>query len=237
MEQQRLEEIARQALLEKRKARGNCMTFSLHESEHVESCWDGDTTLCVALGCAGDADCSTSCTALLYDSGGHAWSSGLPKLLHNKLNGRGQRKHPWPVYLSMGSLGRYYLQFADGSYQFCANEGVQAKLSELRNISSVSFGASANSYFIVQAAGGYSYSGIPTGMHTAINTNKYKKKCFANVSLGPGGEWFVRWTDGSWKGGGWPDDLNERWKELERSGRTVKQILFGPASTWFIRYS
>jgi flagellar biosynthesis GTPase FlhF len=240
-EAEKLQQAAREVQTEKRKARGECCSFVLHENEHVDTIWNSDSTACVAMGCAGDADGATSCTAMLYDNGGHSWTSGMPKLLHDKLNGRGQCKKPWPVYLAMGSEDRYYLKFEDGSAEWVAGEAsrdiFKEKMGEMTTaIKAVAFGDDG-SFFILSQGGGYSYRGMPEAMCEGMNSNKYRKKQIDDVSLGPQGEWFVRWTDGSWKGNGWPTNLDDRWSELKREGCSVKKVLFGPSHTWFLRYT
>jgi hypothetical protein len=219
---------------EKRRARGERMTYWLHDNEHVSKIWCGDTTACVAMGCAGDAD-SAACTAMLYDDSGHAWTSGMPTLLHNKLNGRGARKKPWPVYLAMGSLNRYYLQFENGSYEWVASDLFEEKTLAMENIKTVAFGTNFDSFFILSEGGGYSWQGIPEAMNQGMNSNKYRKKIIDDVSLGPDGEWFVRWKDGSWKGGGYSDNISDKLDELKQ--HSIKKILFGPSESWFVRYT
>ena len=74
-------------------------------------------------------------------------------------------------------------------------------------------------------------------MSVGMNSKKYKKKIIDDVSLGPKGEWFARWTDGSIKIGGMSDALSSKWKELISQGHSIKQVLFGPGDTYFIRYT
>ena len=59
-------------------------------------------------------------------------------------------------------------------------------------------------------------------MDVGINSNKYSKKTIDEVSMGPNGEWFVRWTDNSWKANGIADDLDDKLKELKRSRSCIR---------------
>ena len=238
-ERQQAAETARQQqqMLEaKRYARGKCMAFVLHEGDHVSKLWSGGDAVCVAMGCSGDRY-SSSVTAMLYEKGGHAWSSCMPKLLHNKLNGRGEGARPWTTYLSMGSDGRYFLKFDDGTSEWVGSDSLEEKILENKPVKRVAFGEDYETYFVLSELGGYSWNGIPSTMSAGINSNKYRKRTIDEVSLGPNGEWFVRWTDGSWKADGLPEHLDAKLAKFGRGSSNIRQILFGPSDTWFIRYN
>jgi hypothetical protein len=240
-------ESAQKVQTMKRRARGEKMTFCLQNNEEVEAMWCSKSTACVAMGCAGHADAPNAegCTVMFYDNGSHAWTSGMPKLLHNKLNGRGDRKKPWPVYLAMGSEDRYYLEFEDGASEWSPASTLTAFGEKIHTMTSaiktVAFGDGdhGHSFCILTQGGGYSMDGVPEAMVQGMNSNKYSKKQVDDVSLGPEGEWFVRWTDGTWKSGGCPTDLDNKLDKLKRTGHgcSVKKVLFGPSQSWFLRYT
>lgn len=227
---------ARRKQRQKNVQRGTSFETMNHNAEDVENMWSSQNTLCVALGSHDDDDYfGTACTAMLYDDGDHAWTSGMPQLLYNKLNGRGRRKHPFPTYLAMGTKQRYYLKFADGSSEWAGNrsDGMDTDLNdnEYGDVTCVAFGTNPHSYFILRT-GGSQWCGLPDGMENAVFSNKYKKKDIASVALGPDNEWWVMWTDGTMK---W-NNTSDKFSSAVR-GKDVKQVLFGPNATYFIRYN
>ena len=83
------ERAAEQARLEsERLARGNQITYLIDRdvADFVDRSFSDRVT---SIACGGNA------TIMLYEHGGWAWSAGIPKHLHNKLNGR-QRTLPNP---------------------------------------------------------------------------------------------------------------------------------------------
>jgi hypothetical protein len=186
-------------------------------------------TLCVAMGSWGGPD-SESCTAMLYDDGSFAWTAGMPTGLHNKLNGKGSYKHPYTTYLAMGTWGRAYVVFADGTTQWWGATDVMAESFRHSSVKTVAFGEDMEDYFILYNGGGYAYRGIPPMMERDAFSNKYKKKTFAAVALGPKGEWWARWTDGSSKWGNTTDVFDTKCQSMN-----ARSVMFGPDGDFFIR--
>ena len=218
-----------------REARGNYCDYYVTDAKFVGKLWDGSTTKCVALGSIGNEDSETA-VMMIYESGESAWSSGLPKGLHNKLNGR-QRSLPAPTYIAMGTKGRYYLQFACGEVIWGGDFGdheFDASVRRMNDVVCVAFGEYATSWFIVQSGGGYSYQGIPTALCDAVKKNEHKT--IEHVSLGPKGEWWIRWEDGGSSASGMSDKCSKAWDKIANNFN-IKRVLYGPDDDWFIRYS
>ena len=68
------------------------------------------------------------------------------------------------------------------------------------------------------------------------NSNKYSKKTVSDVSWGPKGEWWIRWTDGSSKWNGLSTECQNTFDRLQRDNWDVKHIVFGSNDEWLIRY-
>jgi len=204
--------------------RGRRLLFSLFERDHVDSCFSGTVT---SMACGGKA------TIMLYEDGGHAWTSGLPKNLYNKLNGR-QRSLPSPEYVAMGNMDRYYIRFADGKSEWVGCEGMSDELkTTTRRVKSVAFGERWDSYFIVYTDGWWSYSGIPDELSQLMKTRN-KRSDLECVSLGPDGEYFVSAKNGrAWWGGTSCDNIDAIAKIRDR----VKFIDFGDDNTFLCRYT
>ena len=95
-ESERLEkERRKQAALEfERRRRGKYVATWIADGDFVKRNFSEGVT---AISCRGNA------TIMLYEWGSWAWTSGIPKFLHNKLNGR-QRTLPKPTYVAIGSF-------------------------------------------------------------------------------------------------------------------------------------
>lgn len=112
-----IKEKQRQASLQRMTAeqehRGSLISWSagLNRNGDLQDIIDPGTK-CIAL---------SGYTVFSIDEDGLAlWSAGLPTSLFNKVNGR-QKSLPPPSYIAMGSHGRYYIQFEDGTCQWAGD--------------------------------------------------------------------------------------------------------------------
>ena len=186
------------------------------------------------MGSLGDEDSAAALSLVLVNKdGGYAHSDNVPDAVREEF---AKQKHM--AYLSLGTRGRYFMKKTTGWTQWNAN-GDEDFAEYIRDTDSViqrvTFGAD-NSWFVLLGGGGYRYQGAPAGFKAAHSSNKYSKKTIEDVSWGPNGEWWVRWTDGTWKSS---DDCSseccDRIDELKRGGWDIKKIVFGPNEEWIIR--
>lgn len=181
----------------------------------------------VSIACGGQA------TILLYENGGWAWTSGLTKLLHNKLKGR-QRSLPSPVYVAMGSQDRYYIEFADGKSEWvgCDEMGDELKSSS-RTVKSVAFGEYWDSYFVVYTDGWWKCKNVPTALSKLIESRRSRTDLEC-VSLGPNGEYFLSAKNGRFWCGGLTNSNTNSIKQVEG---TIEFMDFGDYDSYLVRYS
>ena len=206
-----------------RSQRGNACSKTLDNNDFVHKNFDKTV---VSMACGG------MCTVLLYEHGTWAFSSGLPKLLHNKLNGR-QKSLPSPVYVSIGSQDRYYIKFADGKSEWVGCDGFTKALKKSnRTVKSVAFGETWESYFIVYTDGGWQHSNVPYSLEDLIKRRRNVADLTC-VSLGPDGEYYVSARNGrAWWGG-----MNENNMATARAYKDrLKFMDFGDNGSFFIRY-
>ncbi|KAL7541594.1 hypothetical protein ACHAXR_011051 [Thalassiosira sp. AJA248-18] len=215
----------KQAKLElKRLERGKYCMMNLNEASTVKSLFDQKV---VCMACGGRA------TILIYEDGGWAFTPGLPKLLHNKLNGR-QRSLPSPKYVSMGSQDRYYIEFVDGKSEWVGCDDMSTELnSSSSTVKTVAFGEDWDSYFIVYTDGGYSYQNIPYDLYDILNRKK-KKPYLDCVSLGPDGEYFLSASNGRAWWGGMSDENLAR---IRVHKNDIMFMDFGDYGTFFARHN
>jgi len=232
LEKRRLEEEERVARAKeerrlekarKRDKRGRYITYWLSNSDYVDENFD-ETVTCLALG--GDA------TIMIFEGGGLMWTRGLNKKLYNKLNGR-QKSLPCAEYVSIGSQGRYYVRFKDGTSEWIGCDGMSRVLKESNHkVKSIAFGEHWDSYFIVYTYGGYCYVNVPRSLDKLMDSrNKTDIDC---VSLGPDGEYFISAKNGK---GWWGGMLEKNLKLVAKVKDRVQFIDFGDDDAFICRYT
>jgi hypothetical protein len=241
-DREKMEEIARQAreLVEQQKerkrfARGKRFAYSL---TYWDAEWMGDNlhdrVTCVAIG--GD-DGEGSATLALYEHGGSAHTGGMPKRVGNLLRSRPSHAPP-PVYISLGTQGRFYIKFADGNSEWAVGspDGLSEWLKSGRIVSTVAFGEKWEDYFVVFDDGYWAYAGgtVPAGLLDLVVEQRHSRSDLACVTIGPNGEWFLRAMNGKAWWGGVSDGMQTKmWWLRER----VRTMWFGPEGTYVARYN
>eukprot|EP00934_Nitzschia_sp_Nitz4_P008103 Nitzschia sp. Nitz4//scaffold159_size51929//50516//51733//NITZ4_006889-RA/size51929-processed-gene-0.23-mRNA-1//-1//CDS//3329537604//8093//frame0 len=206
--------VKRARLESEREQRGRYTWYSMDRRmhSHFEKCLDNKCT-CFAIG---------DCTFItLFEHPGWAFFSGLPKLLHNKLNGR-QVSLPTPV-------------FKDGKSEWVGPDGLSEELQEnKRTVKSVAFGENWDTYFVVYTDGYWKWGGnIPNGLLKLL-ASRSRKSDLSCVSLGPEGEWFLSANNGRmWWGGLSTSNSNHIAKYRDR----ITFMDFGTNDNVIIRYS
>ncbi len=212
---------------DERRARGKCITYSLCGSDHRESVdrnFDSRTTCISTDGTA---------TIMLHEGGSWSYSSAIPKLLHNKLNGR-QRTLPEPRYVAIGTEDRYFISFVDGKSEWVGPDSMTRCLNaSTRRVKTVAFGRNFESFFIVFEDGGWHYDDVPDGLIKQIEARQ-RKADLECVSLGPGGEWFLHAANGrAWWGGMASEDL----EDVAKVKDSLMYLDFGVEQCWLCRYN
>lgn len=198
-------------------------------------------------------------TALIYRSGEWAYTSeGLPKKLKKALNGCKDTGEQTPRYISLGTDGRYFLSFASGlavwngpgtldkaltsglpaagptskPYMYGNTDGRRHK-----PISSVAFGQTKDTFFVVFRDGSWEYRGrgIPEGLESILQ-DRGSRADLETVTLGPGGEWFLQARNGKMWWGGASEEFDEFMEDLEESGRIPRFVDFGDYGSYFVTH-
>mmetsp|Transcript_90442 Transcript_90442/g.240218 ORF Transcript_90442/g.240218 Transcript_90442/m.240218 type:complete len:131 (-) Transcript_90442:12-404(-) len=130
----------------------------------------------------------------------------------------------------MGSLGRWYVRFANGKEWAVAPRRFWDDVRERgggRAIKTVAFGEDWDAHFIVFADGWWTCSGsVPEDMMEKIES----RGCAADldfVSLGPNGEWFLSAKNGrAWFSG----------IDMGKHGN-LRSVVFGDNGSYMVRHS
>lgn len=80
------------------------------------------------------------------------------------------------------------------------------------------------------------WMGLPTGLDNQLKGRGWRRPGVEFLSVGPEGEWFVRYQDGSWRANNLSTSCSEALDETQEQGCKVLQVLFGEDWTWAIRY-
>ena len=219
-----------QEQLHARKKRGRRIEIYLAPgARDIANDIDGDEASCVAMGASGDG---TASLVVIHDDGSFAHSAGMPLTVAKEFGGKHRRKQS---YVSLGAHGQFFIKRNTGWTQFNGNMDKEF-VAQANRVKHVTFGEHFHSWFALLSGGGFVYKGAPNGFEAAKNSNKYSKKTIEDVSWGPRGEWWVAWTDGTWKSGGVGTECEKQLAKLKRGGWGVKKIIFGPNGEWIIRY-
>lgn len=178
--------------------------------------------------------CSADDEGCIYTTrGGRSfWSTrSLPPALDSALRSRvGARSRP--LALSLGTGGRFFVRFANGGLMW---DGFSPKLDaaiDAGKVTTVAFGIQQES-FIVLYEDGAAWGDIPKGLEDTINSEHTRDTTMVYVSLGPHGQYFARFGDGSFVAGGLNHDEE---RVLYGCGRDIRQVVFG-AGGMIIRYN
>lgn len=131
------------------------------------------------------------------------------------------------------------LQFADGTLQWFGNDPLSAALHAREYESSVELLAFApgGGYYILWEDGCDEWNGVPVDLHNQLNGRQKSLPGVEFLAIGPEGEWFVRFLDGSWKVRLVTDGCTNAIEELQAQGCDVLKVVFGGDSSWAIVYS
>uniref|UniRef100_A0A7S4SZ66 Uncharacterized protein n=2 Tax=Ditylum brightwellii TaxID=49249 RepID=A0A7S4SZ66_9STRA len=154
---------------------------------------------------------------------------------------------PPPIYVSIGSNKRFYIEFEDGRAEWYGPEKLADCLEAHCDleISSVAFGERWDTFFVVFSDGSWDYQGkgIPKELVRLIVHNGGFLSDLICVTLGPQGEWFVATKNGQTWWGGLSDELEKIIYDLlsaprasDWKPRVVDFIDFGESGSYFLSY-
>jgi hypothetical protein len=186
-------------------------------------------------------------TVFLYGNGGVAYTPNIPHLLYQRLSQlRSSKLHSSrPKYVTLGTKDRFFVTFYDNTYYY--SKGLKMMDRELKKMStppvSVAFGTTYDTFCMVYDDGTYKYHGrgIPTEFITRLNTSATIPSIsvhhrLSHVTLGPSGEWFVRFHNGQVDYGNISSEMNRAIQELRNDGYTIKFLDFGENGSYFVSY-
>lgn len=171
----------------------------------------------------------------------------VPRPLNNKLHGR-QQWLPKPNVVAMGSMQRYYVQFADGKYQCEASENFKEVIDNAKDVHHVAFGEYPESWVILHD-GDWSYGDDTPDDLVELLADFEDPEDIELVNMGPHGEWFVSSSGGEYwiEYGNMPHDereyLSDELEEIDkhkfrvnRGESLIRNVVFGNNGYFVVRY-
>eukprot|EP00242_Pyramimonas_sp_CCMP2087_P015997 CAMPEP_0198219562 /NCGR_PEP_ID=MMETSP1445-20131203/74947_1 /TAXON_ID=36898 /ORGANISM="Pyramimonas sp., Strain CCMP2087" /LENGTH=612 /DNA_ID=CAMNT_0043897007 /DNA_START=128 /DNA_END=1966 /DNA_ORIENTATION=+ len=207
-----------------RKRRGDNVSLFCNHADVVTDNFNPEVVFMTMAGTA---------TLFLYENGNWSYTAGLPTPMHKRLHKR-SRSDPRPTVVAIGPHHRYYVEFANGkSYWEGLSEEFDEAVRSTNHIVKVAFGQWDTSFFLLEKSGATQYIDLPQDLTEHLQTSLKKVQ---NVSLGPAGEWYVSWTDGSWRCDNVSAHMTEKINKLQKKGWHVRDMAFGEGATYIIRY-
>mmetsp|Transcript_18598 Transcript_18598/g.34452 ORF Transcript_18598/g.34452 Transcript_18598/m.34452 type:complete len:899 (+) Transcript_18598:133-2829(+) len=188
---------------------------------------------------------------VLRENGAFDVVGKIPAILRKKLF---RSKGPMPDQIALGTLGRYYVHFVDGSFFFYGppamsktlihgnkqkqrrgkdrNRGKRGEVS----VVSVAFGKKLDDFFIVRSDGSWESNGSsPAGLDGLMEDRKGRADLLW-VALGANGEWCVRSKHGRVWWEGVSVEADEALADIlaEDGENELKFIDFGKDDTYFL---
>jgi hypothetical protein len=156
------------------------------------------------------------------------------------------RPHIDIVAIGPKSEASFFIQYADGTWE---GRGLPAGLiNELDNhakqhnnrtimVKSLALGADAG-YMVIFTNSQCVWNRVPVMMHRYLQSRLIHSPSVApeDVTMGPNGEWFLLYTDGSYRCDGHSNECEQILRTISESYNKVVQVAFGGDSSWIITY-
>jgi hypothetical protein len=125
-------------------------------------------------------------------------------------------------------------QFTDGDWQVRGPDSLTEALRERPDASVELLAFAPDNGYMLWDDGMAQWLGLPQALHNQLRGRKRSLPGVEFLACGPGGEWFVRYLDGSWRSGGLQGHCPGTLEELKAEGRDVLKCLFGTDGTWAV---
>ena len=197
----------------------------MQEVENIFESNHSDTLVCAAT--------NGKAAIFVFNSGRWEATSNIPKGLKEKLISHDSP----PVYVSLGSKGRYYAAFLDGKKVWDGPDSMDFFFLK-KPVRCVAFGRSVNDFLIVYEDGTWkNFGNLPRELHGHLHKDGKRLNNVRFVTLGANSEWCVRDMDGNIEWGGVTDFVSEIFETMEDTDKDLLFVDYGCANdTYFMIY-
>lgn len=227
------------------EARGDTLTAEADAAvmAHISTAWKVCDALhcqlgCIALGVEGEQ------AVFVAHERGQSWTSQIPPLALAAVQARvgssteeRAASDQRVAFATFGTDDRYYVRWASGLHDWIADEVCSEQIKR-RPVSRLAFGAEWASFLILFKDGGVSHAQLPPPCERALRARAAPASArLRDAALGPSGEWWLSFLDGSAEWGGLPDGLEAALRAREKAGDEVTSVVFGVGGSWVVRAS
>jgi len=156
-------------------------------------------------------------------------SSTLKKLLKNKKIIK---------YVSLGTSGRYFILFEGGEILWDGPNAMKQYVDGNVGVKCVAFGGKRDTFFVVYNDGSWKFEGseIPQALKNVLSDSGGRD--LTCVTIGPGGEWFLKLRDGRLWWGGVSKKINKLFHTLlnVKNKKLPHFIDFGKGGSFIMTY-
>lgn len=227
------------------EARGDTLTAEADEVvvAHISTAWKVCGALACQLGCIALGAENEQAVFVSHERG-QSWTSQIPPLalaaVQVRVGGSTEERtasEQRVAFVAFGTDDRYYVRWESGLHDWIADERCSAEIKK-RPVAQLAFGADWPSYLIIFKDGGISYAQLPPACERALRARATPASArLRDAALGPSGEWWLSFRDGSSASGGLPDGLKRAIESHEAAGNEVTSLCFGVGGTWVLRTS
>jgi len=166
------------------------------------------------------------------------------KLLKNNIDNNETAISESICTVAIGSMDRYFICTTHGASYWYGPKSMDSQLRNRINFSGgygsrvelVAFGREFNSYVILYEKGLIVYCNIPEKLEYYMRKYTKSKKRWPNfISMGPSGQFFIRFTDHLWKCGGMAEN-DEQYLHNISATKRIKEVSFAERGI-IVRYN
>ncbi|KAG8461944.1 hypothetical protein KFE25_013963 [Diacronema lutheri] len=227
------------------ESRGDTLTVHADEPivTHICTAWKVCGALrcrlgCITLGAEGEQ------AVLVAHERGQSWTSAVPPLALAAVQARvgasteeRAASEQRVAYAAFGTDDRYYVRWESGLHDWIADEACSAQI-KARPVATVTFGAEWASHLILFKDGAVTYAQVPPACARALRERASPADArLRDAALGPAGEWWLAYADGTCAWGGVGAQLDAALRAHDTAGGEVTCVRFGVGGTWVLRAS
>ena len=130
------------------------------------------------------------------------------------------------------------LQFTDGDWRLNGPDSLCEALHQDpdTSVQLLAF-APDGGWYVLWEDGTQAWEGLPMRFHNILNGRQKSLPGVEQLAVGPNGEWFVRFLNGSVRMAVQTTSCAATIEELQQAGHSILSVLFGEDWSWCVQYA